>query len=73
MDNFYNSPDLAWFMKKERGCIGTLRADSQNVPPVLKNRKLKKGEHCGQHSRDMVVLAWQNKKRVTMVSTHVCL
>jgi hypothetical protein len=32
--------------------------------------KLNKGEHCGQHSGDVTVLAWQDKKRVTMISTY---
>jgi hypothetical protein len=32
--------------------------------------KLKKGEHFGQHSGDVSVLAWRDKKRVTMISTY---
>jgi hypothetical protein len=31
--------------------------------------KLNKGEHFGQHSGDVAVLAWQDK-RVTMISTY---
>jgi hypothetical protein len=31
---------------------------------------LKKGEQCAQLSGDVAVLAWQDKKRVTMVSTY---
>ncbi|XP_021915030.1 uncharacterized protein LOC110827574 [Zootermopsis nevadensis] len=27
-------------------------------------------EHCGLHSGDVAVLAWQDKKRVTMISTY---
>jgi hypothetical protein len=49
-------------------CVGTLHANRKNVPPLVKNKKLKR-EHCGQHS-DVAVLAWQDKKRVTMISTH---
>jgi hypothetical protein len=36
----------------------------------VKNKKLKKGEHFGQHSGDVAVLAWRDKKRVTMISTY---
>jgi hypothetical protein len=36
----------------------------------MKNMKLNKGEHCGQHSGDVAILAWQDKKRVTMISTY---
>jgi hypothetical protein len=32
--------------------------------------KLNKGEQCGQHSGDVAVLAWQDKKWVTMISTY---
>jgi hypothetical protein len=70
-DNFYNSPKLAWFLKsKKTDCVGTLRANRKNVPPLVKNKKLKKGEHCGQHSGDVALLAWQDKKRVTTISIY---
>jgi exonuclease III len=36
----------------------------------VKNTKLNKGEHCGQHSGDVAVLAWQDKKRETVISTY---
>jgi hypothetical protein len=35
----------------------------------VKNKKLRKGEHCGQHSGDVAVLVWQHKKWVTTIST----
>jgi hypothetical protein len=70
MDNFYNSPDLARFLKsKQTDCVGTLRDNRKNVPPAVKNMKLNKGEHFGQQSGDVAVLAWRDKKRVTMIST----
>jgi hypothetical protein len=49
---------------------GTLRSNRKNFPPLVKNMKLKKGEHCAQHSGDVALLAWQDKKRVTKVSTY---
>jgi hypothetical protein len=62
MDNFYNSLELAQFLKsKKTDCVGTLRDNSKNVPPLVKNTKLNKGEHSGQHSGDVVVLACQDK------------
>jgi hypothetical protein len=70
MDNFFNSLDLACFWKsKNTDCVGTLCSNRKNFPPLVKNMKLKKGEHCAQHSGDVAVLAWQDKKRVTTVST----
>jgi hypothetical protein len=51
-------------------CVGTLRANRKNVPPLVKNKKLKRGEHCCHQSGDVAVLVWQDKKRVTMISTY---
>jgi macrodomain Ter protein organizer (MatP/YcbG family) len=34
MDNFYNSPELAWFLKsKKADCVGTLR-DNRKMSPL---------------------------------------
>jgi hypothetical protein len=62
MDNFYNSSQLARFLKsKKTDCVGT-RDNRKNVPPLVKNMKLNIGEPCGQHSGDVAVLARQDKK-----------
>jgi hypothetical protein len=53
----------------KQSCVGTLCANRKNVPPVVKNNKLKKGEHCGQHSGGVTALAWQDKK-VSMIYTY---
>jgi hypothetical protein len=39
-------------------------------PSSGRTKKLKKGEHCHQHSGDVAVLALQDKKQVTMISTY---
>jgi hypothetical protein len=39
----------------------------KNVPPLVKTKKLKTGEHFGQHSGDIAVLARHDKKIATMV------
>jgi hypothetical protein len=70
MDNFYNSPELARFLKSKKQTVLELCViTGKNVPPLVKNTKLNK-EHCGQHSGDVAVRAWQDKKRVTMISTY---
>jgi hypothetical protein len=48
MDNFCNSPELAQLEGGET-VLELLCANNKNVLPVV-NKKLKKGEHCGQHS-----------------------
>jgi hypothetical protein len=40
---------------KKTNCVGTLHADMKNIPPVKKNKKMKK-EHFDQHSGDGTVL-----------------
>jgi hypothetical protein len=37
-------------------CVETLCAKKKDVPAVVKNEKLKKGKHCGQHPGDMEIL-----------------
>jgi hypothetical protein len=45
MDSFYNSPELARFLKsKKTDCVGTLRDNRKIVPPLVRNTKLNKGE-----------------------------
>jgi hypothetical protein len=42
---FYNSPELAQFMKsKTTGCSETSHANRKHAPPVMKNKKLMKGK-----------------------------
>jgi hypothetical protein len=55
---------------KKTDCVGTLHDNRKNVPPLVKNMKLNKGEHCGQHSGNVAVLAWQDKKQVTLISIY---
>jgi hypothetical protein len=40
------------------------------VPAIVNNKKLKKGGHCGQHSGDIAIPVWQDKKQVLMMSTY---
>jgi hypothetical protein len=64
MDNYFNSPNLAHFLKTEgTNCIGTVHVNRKNVPS-LEKKKLKNEETAGKHLTDAAVLAWQDKKRV---------
>jgi hypothetical protein len=70
MDNFYNSPSLARTpITHKTDCVGTLNLNRKNVPPNVKNTKLKKGEIVAQHCGPVSVTKWCNKKNVTMIST----
>jgi hypothetical protein len=35
-------------------------------PPITEDKRLKKGQHCSQHSVDVGVHFWQDRKRVAM-------
>lgn len=70
MDNWYNSPFLARYLKLNKtDCVGTLRPTRQDVPVLLTKGPLKQGQFMARHSGDVCVLAWQDKKRISMLST----
>ena len=71
MDNFYNSPALAQRLKSlKTDCVGTLRPSRKDVPQIVKEKRLKKGELVAQHSGPVFVLKWKDKKEVTMISMY---
>ncbi|PNF18924.1 hypothetical protein B7P43_G18030, partial [Cryptotermes secundus] len=72
MDNYYNSPFLARTLKitYKTDCVGTLNLNRKNVPPQVKNTKLKKGEIVAQHCGPVSITKWHDKKNVTMISTY---
>lgn len=70
MDNWYNSPFLARYLKLNKTyCVGTLRPTRQDVPVLLTKGPLKQGQFMARHSGDVCMLAWQDKKRISMLST----
>ncbi|KAG6438653.1 piggyBac transposable element-derived protein 4 [Manduca sexta] len=70
MDNWYNSPLLARFLKRNgTDCVGTLRPTRKDVPYLIANAPLMRGQLVARHAGDVCVLAWEDKKRVTMIST----
>jgi hypothetical protein len=63
MDNFYNAPALAQKLKSlKTDCVGTLCPNRKDVPKMVKDKKLKKGELTAQHSGPVCVLKWCDKK-----------
>jgi hypothetical protein len=47
-----------------------LLANRKNILHFIRDKRLKKEEHCSQHSGDIGVQAWQDKKRGTMIFTY---
>lgn len=71
MDNFYNSPFLARVLKVKyhTDCAGTVKLNRRNIPKLVKDKQLKRGEVIAQHASPVTVLKWKDKKTVTMIST----
>ncbi|KAG6454575.1 piggyBac transposable element-derived protein 4 [Manduca sexta] len=68
--NRLNSPLLARFLKRNgTDCVGTIRPTLKDVPYLIAKAPLEKGQLLARHSGDVCVLAWEDKKRVTMIST----
>jgi hypothetical protein len=40
------------------------------MSPSGEEYEIEQSEHCGQHSGDVAVLGWQDKKQVAMISTY---
>ncbi|KAJ8704146.1 hypothetical protein PYW07_013440 [Mythimna separata] len=72
MDNWFNSPLLARFLKtRKTDCVGTLRANRRNVPPLISLCKLKEGQFTARHSGDITVMAYQDKiRKISTISTY---
>jgi hypothetical protein len=68
MDDYYNSSELAHFLKRHNtGCTGTLRLNRKDVPHEVKTKTLKKGDKVYQHLGPVTVLKWSDKKTVSMI------
>lgn len=70
MDNFYNSVALAQdlYANENTHVCGTLRSN-RGEPAAMKNAKLEKGDSVAFLQNQVMVLAWQDKKTVKMVTT----
>lgn len=69
-DNFYTSPTLAdALVDNETELVGTVRITRVDVPKIIKETKLKKGETVAVYRKKSVVLKWKDKKDVFVLST----
>ncbi|XP_045456093.1 piggyBac transposable element-derived protein 4-like [Melitaea cinxia] len=71
MDNWFNSPLLTRFLKKNKtDVVGSLRPNRQHLPPLITQCKLQAGQFVARHSGDMTVMAYHDKKKVSLISTY---
>lgn len=69
-DNFYTSPQLADILVANKTDIyGTVRLNRKEMPPAIKDVKLKKGEVVAFRRGKVMTLRWKDKKDVTLLST----
>lgn len=73
MDNFYNCPALARYLKRLGfDCLGTLRVNRRNVPSDIAKipKNLAKGTIIARQCGDISIIAWKDTKLVSMISTY---
>ena len=70
IDNFYTSVPLAkTLLEKKTYVCGTVRRNRKNLPEAVVSSKLKKGETAARKKGNVVVVKWQDKREVLMLST----
>lgn len=70
MGNWFNSPTLARYLKKNlTDVVGTLRASRKHVPTVIQKAQLREGEYVARHCGDVAVVAIQDRRRLCCLST----
>ena len=70
--DFFNNPELVRKLKIKHStdCVGTLKLNRMDVPKVVKDKKLERGEIIARHSSPATVLKWRDERNLTMVSTY---
>lgn len=72
MDNFYNCPSLARYLKsKGFDCLGTLRTCRRNVPNDIAKvpKNVPKGTIVARQCGDVSIITWKDSKLVSIIST----
>ncbi|XP_023219038.1 piggyBac transposable element-derived protein 4-like [Centruroides sculpturatus] len=69
-DRFYSSPQLAdYLVTCKTDFYGTVRTIRREIPPVIHRQKLKKGETIAFQRGKLMVMKWQDKRSVALLST----
>ncbi|KAK1330554.1 hypothetical protein QTO34_010744 [Cnephaeus nilssonii] len=69
-DRYYTSVTLAKELFKEKTHLtGTIMPNRKDNPPIIKHPKLMKGEIVTFRDENVMLLAWKDKRIVTMLST----
>ncbi|XP_067140272.1 piggyBac transposable element-derived protein 4-like isoform X1 [Centruroides vittatus] len=69
-DNYYTSPHLAdYLITCQTDLCGTVRTNRKGVPSIIRKKKLEKGEIVAMQRDKVMILKWQDKRAVTLLST----
>lgn len=69
-DNWYTSLPLAnYLLQRKTDLCGTLRKNRKNLPLLVRNKKLKRGEQIAAQKSHVTILKWKDKRDVLMIST----
>jgi hypothetical protein len=72
MDNFYSAPVLAIKLKfMTTDCVGTLHLNGKDVPKIVNEKKLRKGEIIAQHFGPVSMLKQCDKEKKSPRSQHI--
>lgn len=69
-DNYYTSPQLADFLVNHKtDTYGTVRKNRKDIPKFIQTKKLKKGEIVAAQRGKVMVMKWQDKRDICLLST----
>ncbi|XP_054720540.1 piggyBac transposable element-derived protein 4-like [Uloborus diversus] len=69
-DNFYTSPELAEILIKHKtDTYGTMKTNRKDLPKEIRDKNSKEENITAFHRGKIMVMKWQDKKPVTMLST----
>lgn len=68
--HYYTSPQLADFLiSKQTDLLGLLRSNRKDLPLEFSNKKIKKGESLAFKKSKVMVMKWQDKREICLLST----
>jgi len=73
MDSFYSNPSLFHQLSRNGfDAIGMVMINRKLLSDEIKKRKVQKGEHIFSENKDVMILQWNDKKAVNLLSTVKC-
>ena len=69
-DNFFTSPNLVHtLLSKGIYCYGTVRSNRKNMPQLIEDNKMKRGDHQFMYTDKEVAVKWFDNRGVTIIGS----